>query len=163
MAVTSNAYIATDGETVMKVGKSNDVKRRERQIAIPMTLTLACVDEAAALRVESNLRDFVIEQGGIRHFGTIDYFRYDPQIYVMLCEFAKSADASSVHQHEISLDDEIERLVLRYYQLLLSDRDAKIEWLRVEGKEKDERMAQLREEMAVIRYRLKQLGSVDDK
>jgi hypothetical protein len=37
--MTSNAYIATDGETVMKVGKANDVKRRERQIAIPIKYT----------------------------------------------------------------------------------------------------------------------------
>jgi hypothetical protein len=36
--MTSNAYIATDGQTVMKVGKTNDVKRREKQIANWMKL-----------------------------------------------------------------------------------------------------------------------------
>jgi hypothetical protein len=35
--MTSNAYIATAGENVMKVGKANDVKRREKQVAIPIS------------------------------------------------------------------------------------------------------------------------------
>lgn len=57
--MTSNAYIATDGETVMKVGKANIVKQREKQIAIPMTFRIACLDEAVAFRVESRLRQLI--------------------------------------------------------------------------------------------------------
>lgn len=30
--MTSNAYLATDGEKLMKVGKANNPKRREKQI-----------------------------------------------------------------------------------------------------------------------------------
>src|SRR5574337_2075862 len=93
--MTSNAYIATDGEMVMKVGKANDVKRREKQIAVPIKYTIACLDEAAAYRVENQLRDFVIKRGGIRHQGTIDWFKFDAQIYGMLCEFAANMDTQA--------------------------------------------------------------------
>lgn len=63
----SNAYIASDGVSRMKVGKANDPKRREREIALPIMMTIQCLDEAAALRVETQLREFVIQRGSIRH------------------------------------------------------------------------------------------------
>lgn len=125
--MTSNAYIATDGETVMKVGKSNDVKRREREIAIPMTLTLACIDEAAAFRVESQLRVFVVKNGGIRHQQTIDWFKFDPQIYAMLCEFAAGFNNKSTvglnnkPNAEVDVDTEIAEYIMRYHQFLVEE------------------------------------------
>jgi len=175
--MTSNAYIATDGEQVMKVGKANDVRRREKQIAIPMTMTIACLDEAAAFRVESQLRDFVIEQGGIQHQGTIDWFRFDPQIYTMLCEFAISIEARLVG---VDLDTEINQLRQRYYQLIadelfvqLAERDAEIERLRAEvqaERERAERAGQLSQQeiialnrkVAVLEFQLEQLLDKED-
>ena len=118
----SNAYIASDDESLMKVGKANDPKRREREIALPMTVTIACLDEAAALRVESQLRQFVIEQGGIRHQNTIDWFKFDPQIYAILCEFAGGLDGfKAVPVLEKDLDQEIAELQARYFRLLTEE------------------------------------------
>ena len=57
----SNAYIASDREKLMKVGKANDTKRREKQINLPINVTLACLDEATAYRVEDQLRQFIVE------------------------------------------------------------------------------------------------------
>ncbi len=167
----SNAYIAQgkrDGAPVMKVGKANNIKRRERQIAIPVHFTIACLDEDAALRVESRLRDFVIEQGGIRHPGTIDWFRFDPQIYQMLCEFAQGLDAQEVATG-ISLDDEIGMYVARYRRLLLDELDRRIvdlkdqiaEVERIRGEEREEfqmQITQLNREIAVLEYRLAEKG-----
>jgi DNA anti-recombination protein RmuC len=117
--MTSNAYIASDGETLMKVGKANDTQRREKQIALPMTVTVACLDESAAHRVESQLRQFVIEQGGIRHQSTIDWFKFDEQIYAVLCEFAGKLDGFEVIPvQEKGLDEEIAELRARYFQLI---------------------------------------------
>ena len=42
----SNAYIASDGEKLMKVGKSNNPKRREKQIDLTITLTIGCLDDS---------------------------------------------------------------------------------------------------------------------
>ncbi|MEO8607159.1 MAG: hypothetical protein ABI690_04725 [Chloroflexota bacterium] len=75
--MTSNAYIASDGEKLMKVGKSNNPKRREKQIDLTITLTVACLDEVSAYRIESQLRQFIVEQGGIKHTSTVDWFIFD--------------------------------------------------------------------------------------
>ena len=175
--MTSNAYIASDGANVMKVGKANDVRRRERQIAIPMTMTIACLDEAAAFRVESQLRNFVIEQGGIQHQGTIDWFRFDPQIYAMLCEFAAQVDATPVAQQpepEMSFDAEIHMLVARYRKLLIDEHQTELTNTKIRLKEserlwKEERekleieIRRLNRENAVLEFQLEQLrGKKDD-
>ncbi len=118
--MASNAYIATDGETVMKVGKANDVKRREKQIAIRITRTVACFPyEEAALRMESKLRDFVMKRGGIRYRSTIDWFHFDQQIYGMLCEFVAGLNNDSVA--EVDVDTEIAEYIMRYHQLLVEE------------------------------------------
>jgi hypothetical protein len=143
MTMTSNAYIATDSETLMKVGKSNDVKRRERELAIPITFTIACFDESTAFRVESELRDFVLQRGGIRHQATIDWFKFDAQIYRMLYEFATNMGGQGVVERE--LDEEIEELVTRYYQLLFHELTIENQRLHEELRELKEAERQLRE------------------
>jgi hypothetical protein len=150
----SNAYIATDGETVLKVGKSNDVKRREKQIAVPIKCTIACLDETAAYRVETQLRDFVIKRGGLQHQGTIDWFKFDQQIYAMLLEFATGLNGQILVEgggsplqgtsvpkstldlptNEDNLDAEIEVLRTRYYALITAEA----------AKERDEALEQVR-------------------
>ena len=162
---TSNAYIASDDKSLMKVGKANDPKRRERQIALPMTVTIACLDEAAALRVESQLRQFVIEQGGIRHQNTIDWFKFDPRIYAMLCEFAGKLDGfKAVPLPEKDLDQEIYELRMRYIRLLndeletlIAEENAKIERLRLEIADRDEMIGELREEIGFLKGILKMM------
>jgi len=148
--MTSNAYIATDGETVMKVGKANNVKLRERQIAIPITFTIACLNEEAAFRVERKLRDFVIKNGGIKKARTIDWFRFDPQIYKMLCEFTGELDGQAIIEHdlenEIDIDREIKSLVNRYYQLLLDELSKEKEQLREEEQKLREEYRQLQQQ-----------------
>lgn len=136
----SNAYIASDGMNRMKVGKTNDPKRREKQIALPITVTIQCLDEAAALRVETQLREFVIQRGGIHYQKTIDWFVFDTQIYDMLCQFAAELDGQGVGlinivESEEDIDLEIAALRKRYYELLLVE----IERLRHERKDDQER------------------------
>jgi hypothetical protein len=168
--MTSNAYIATDGTTVMKVGKANDVKRRGREIAIPIDFTIACLDEAAAFRVESNLRDFVKEKGGIRHQGTIDYFKFDPQIYAMLCEFTLTVDANAVNTKKSRLkaffqeEIEIQEFRLRYYKLIndemKKENELQLERLRVlYGETEIERLHAV---IGVLEYRLERAEAKND-
>jgi len=171
--MTSNAYIATDGEKVMKVGKANDVKRREKQIAIPIKYAIACLDEEVAFRVESQMRDFVIKKGGIRHQKAVDWFRFDPQIYAMLCEFVTGIDGQKLPEkaprkvapkevvappQEMDLDTEIHMLVMRYHKLLrdemrlkLQEAEQKIQRLREtlenERKRADEEINAIRQKM----------------
>jgi hypothetical protein len=142
----SNAYIATDGEDVMKVGKANDVKRREKQIAIPITFTIACLDEAAALRVENRLRDFVIEKGGIQRASSIDWFKFEPQIYKMLCQFAQQV-LDTDETTGIDLDDEINMLVMRYHKLLLDEAQSERRRLEEEYENQRKRLEEERQAM----------------
>lgn len=136
MTRTSNAYIATDGEKFMKVGKANDIGRREKQIALPMKVTIICLDEDAAFRVESKLRDFVIKRGGIRHAATIDWFSFDPQIYKMLCEFAATIDGFEPVpvkvETEADIDREIAALRRRYVKLLEDELQQQLDEVRAE-------------------------------
>jgi hypothetical protein len=121
--MTSNAYIATDGEKLMKVGKANNPKRREKQINLPINITLACLDEATAFRVEDQLRQFIVERGGIKHASTLDWFAYDPQIYTMLCEFAGTIDGfEPIHIEEDEGELEIRAIRKRYFQLIEEER-----------------------------------------
>ena len=149
--MNGNAYIASDGASRMKVGKTNDPKRREKQIALPITMTIQCLDEAAAFRVETQLREFVIQRGGIRHQQAIDWFIFNPQIYEMLCQFAsgligQGANLKSVVETEANIDREIAALQRRYYELLL----AEIERIR---KEQAAEREQMRHEQATERER----------
>jgi hypothetical protein len=147
--MTSSAYIATDGETVMKVGKTNDVKRREKQIAVPITHTIACLDEAASRRLENQLRDFVLERGGIRHQGTVDWFQFDSQIYTMLCQVVVGLDGQAITEND--LDREIGALVSRYYKLLRDELVEKNKRLREELKQMQEAVYQLNQEVELWR------------
>jgi hypothetical protein len=121
--MTSNAYIASDGEKLMKVGKSNNPKRREKQIDLTITLTIGCLDEVSAYRIESQLRQFIIERGGIKHASTVDWFIFDPQIYRMVCEFAANIDGFTPLSDDDSQEAEIAVLRKRYFQLLAEERD----------------------------------------
>src|SRR5215216_4992706 len=117
--MTSNVYIASDGEKLMKVGKANNPKRREKQIDLTITLTVACLDEVSAYRIESQLRQFIAERGGIKHASTVDWFVFDPQIYRMVCEFAANLDDFTALSEEESQDAEIDVLRRRYFKLLV--------------------------------------------
>ena len=120
--MASNAYIARgnrDGKTVMKVGKANNILQREKQIAVSIEFTIACLDAEAAFRVESQLRDFVVGQGCIRYHGTIDWFEFDQRVYEMLSEFASNVKAEPPFDSE---EDEISLLLNRYHQLLAQER-----------------------------------------
>lgn len=119
--MSSNAYLATDGEKLMKVGKANNPKRREKQIDLTITLTVACLDEMSAYRIEDQLRQFIAERGGIKHASTVDWFAFDPQIYRMVCEFAANLDGYKALSEEESQDAEIDVLRRRYFKLLVDE------------------------------------------
>lgn len=154
MTKISNAYIASDGEKLMKVGKENDIKRREKQIALPMTVTIICLDEDAAYRVESKLRNFVIKRGGIRHAATIDWFSFDPQIYKMLCEFAATIDGFEPVPVKVETEADIEREIAalrrRYVKLLEDELQQQLDEVRAEKAQLDERNRQLQEEIEIL-------------
>jgi hypothetical protein len=116
--MASNAYIASDREKLMKVGKANNPKQREKQINLPINITLACLDEATAFRVEDQLRQFIVDRGGIKHASTLDWFAYDPQIYTMLCEFAGTIDGFEPIHIEDEGELEIRAIRKRYFQLI---------------------------------------------
>ena len=152
--MTSNAYIASDGEKLMKVGKANDPQRREKQIALPITCTVACLDEAAAFRVEHKLRDFVIKRGGIRHVATKDWFAFDPQIYEMLCEFVATQDGFAPIpvkvETEADIDAEIAALRKRYFKLLEDELQRELNKALAEKAELKEKIKWLDEEIYIL-------------
>jgi len=152
--MTSNAYVATDGEKLMKVGKANDILRRELQIALPITCSVACLDEGAAYRVESKLRDFVVECGGIRQTAIIDWFAFDPQIYKMLCEFAGGIDGFEPIpvkvETEADINAEIAMLRKRYFKLLENELREELNRLRAEKTKLDEEHQRLKEEISLL-------------
>jgi hypothetical protein len=150
--MASNAYIARGnrgGNRVMKVGKANNVRLLEKQIAATIEFTIACLDEAAAFRVESKLRDFVVGQGGIRYLSTLDWFEFDQRLYEMLSEFASNLNALPLfdpEEHEISL------LLDKYHQLVADER----ELAAIRG-ERDAALAQaeeLRKKITILEQKL---------
>jgi len=168
MTNTSNAYIATNGEKFMKVGKANDLQRREKQIALPIKITVACLDEDAAYRVESELRKFVIKNGGIRHAATKDWFTFDPQIYNMLCEFAATQDGFTPVpikvETEADIDAEIAKLRKRYFKLLEDELRQELNKVLAEKAELQAKNRLLEEEIQIIRQsRWTPLTELEDK
>jgi hypothetical protein len=116
--MSSNAYIATDGESLLKVGKANNIKKREQQIGLPITIYLGCPDEEVALLIETEFRRIVIEMGGVRHASGVDWFEYDKDIYFMLMAFAQSLDGFKPASIQGLPNPEITRRRKEYIQQL---------------------------------------------
>ena len=156
--MASNAYLATDNEKLMKVGKSNNPKRREKQIDLTITLTVACLDEMSAYRIEDQLRQFIAERGGIKHASTVDWFAFDPQIYRMVCEFAANLDGYKAISEEESQDAEIDVLRRRYFKLIAEARntDTKEGQLRAEKKSLENELNFLQERYQSLREELQE-------
>ena len=176
--MTSNVYIARgerDGVVVMKVGKSDNVHRRQREIGISVEMSISQTDRGSAFDIETQLRDFVIAQGGKRFLGTYDWFYFDPHIYAALC-----AVVANINQ-EATADAEISLLRTRYHQLLedeteykvaLAQRDAalaqvaqlekELERLKEANAAKQKRIEELIMEAAGIEY-LREANAAKDK
>ena len=145
----SYAYIAAgqvDGVHLMKVGKTNNLKRRGGEIGILIELSTASLTEAGALRLETELRQFVIAQGGIRYRNTIDWFAFDVRIYALLCEHF-TAQPVPEFSESLSPDEEIALYRRRYIQLLKQE-------LRTALEATEERAKQLQEEIDRLRQRI---------
>jgi predicted esterase YcpF (UPF0227 family) len=148
--MTSNAYIGQgihDNSHLMKIGKSNDVTRRQRELGITIERIEQCIDEVTALKFENDLRQLAIQQGGIRYKRTLDWFEFDASIYSLLLEFFNVPDETD--QKELSEDEEIYIYRERYYQLL---RDI-VKRLEQAVKEKNEEIKQLRKTIDEIRQK----------
>jgi len=104
----------------MKVGKTNNLHRRSRQIGISIELSTASLTEAGALRLETELRQFVLAQGGVRYRNTIDWFTFDAQIYALLCEYFIAQHMPEL-SNTLSPDEEITLYRRRYIQLLTDE------------------------------------------
>jgi hypothetical protein len=175
--MASNAYIARgnrDGTPVMKVGKANDIHRRQKQIGVSIDLTIGCLDEAAAFRVESQLRDFVVAQGGIQYYSTIDWFQFDQRVYDLLSEFTHQLNGEP-NNNPITMEYEIAQLLNRYHELIANEQrqaliakldaaNEEINRLREELKEKRARTVELNWEVgglqALAEYYQEQLSEL---
>lgn len=116
--MTSNAYIASDGKTVMKVGKTNDFWKRMKQIGLPMTAIVSCPNELTALLIERELRSIAIEMGGVRHPTKVDWFEFDSDIYWMLLAFLESLKGFSPTYIDGAPNNEITMLRKQYVRQL---------------------------------------------
>jgi hypothetical protein len=119
----SYTYLAAgqvDGVYLMKVGKTNHLKRRSRQLGLPIALSISSLTEKGAFHVESALRQFVIQQGGVRFKNTIDWFILDQRIYDLLQEYFVGLSAHEPAQ-TLSLDEEIATYRRRYIELLVNE------------------------------------------
>ena len=152
--MSSNAYIASDREKPMKVGKANDTKRREKQINLPINVTLACLDEATAFQVEDQLRQFIVERGGIKHASTLDWFAYDPQIYTMLCEFAGTLDGFEPIHIEDEGELEIRAIRKRYFQLIEAEKLVETKSLKTDNENLGRQISNLEAELNRLRQEL---------
>jgi len=77
-------------------------------------------DRGSAFDIETQLRDFVIAQGGKRFLGTYDWVYFDLHIYAALC-----AVVANINQ-EATADAEISPLRTRYHQLLEDETEYKV-------------------------------------
>jgi len=146
----SNAYIGQgirDGVHLMKIGKSNDVKRRQRELPITIDRIAVCVSESAAYQFEDDLRRFVTQQGGVRYQKTLDWFEFDERIYSLLLKFFNAPDDAD--RKELSEEEEIRLYRDRYYQLL---RDI-IQKLQQTIREKKEEIRQLHKQIDAARQK----------
>lgn len=89
--MTSNVYLALgirDDVPVMKVGKANDVQRRQKEIKLKVSASIECADEAAAFALETKLRQMMRQSGASQYSGK-DWFSLDADIFddvLMFCE-----------------------------------------------------------------------------
>ena len=134
--MTSNAYVGQGvcgNAHVMKVGKSNNVTRRERELGITIEHIAQCISETTALELENHLREFVIQEGGVRYKRTLDWFEFDKRIYNILVIFFNQ---EYIRQSpELNEEDEILLFQEKYYDLLqtsLEDAEEQIEILQEE-------------------------------
>lgn len=95
-----------NGVHLMKVGKTNHLQRRSRQLALPIEFSTASLSKVGALRLEDELRQFVLAQNGVRFRNTPDWFAFDERIYDLLREYLISRSAPECAQI-LSPDEEI--------------------------------------------------------
>lgn len=148
--MTSNAYIATDGEKMMKVGKANNIKKREQQIGLPITISMRCPDEEVAILIETELRRIVVEMGGTRHPFRVDWFEYDNNIYLMLVAFAQSLDGFSPASIQGLPNPEITLCRKEYVRQLKSLRNKVIKEYLAERDSKEREILDLKHRVAYL-------------
>lgn len=139
----SYTYITSghiNGIHMMKVGKTNHLKRRSRQIGLPIAFSTVSLTEKGAFRVESALRQFVIQQGGVHFKNTIDWFIFDQRIYDLLQEYFIGLFAHEPAAQTLSPDEEIATYRRCYIELLMSEY----------RRERDTALAQLQDSMFEI-------------
>jgi seryl-tRNA synthetase len=178
----SNVYIARgerDGVAVMKVGKANNLRHRQKAIGITIEMSIPQSDEAAAFELENELRFFVACQWGKRLPGKNDWFYFDPKIYTALCVRVVELGGEAIGDSEIAAllteysesvtlkveendeDAEIAALQERYHRLLADEAKRAAEVGRRFDLEREERLkaekAAKREHLAKLQRDLDEL------
>jgi hypothetical protein len=148
--MTSNAYIASDGETVMKVGKTNNFWKRMKQIDLPMTAIVSCRDEVTALLIETELRQIAIEMGAIRHPEKIDWFEFDPDIYTMLLAFLESLNGFEPTYYDGIPNNEITLLRKEYVQQLKAARQQMVKEYLMNRDRQEREIIQLKRQVVYL-------------
>lgn len=140
--MSSNAYVASDGKTVMKVGKTNNFWKREKQISLPMTAIIFCPDELTAFLIERELRRIAIEMGGVRHPARVDWFEFDSDIHLMLQAFVESLNGFTPASIDGPPTDEI---VLRRKQYVQQLKAMQQKMVREYLAQRDDQVREMRE------------------
>ena len=120
--MTFNVYIARgerNGIAVMKIGKSQNLPQRERDIGLSIELSVPQFNQHSAFVVERSLKKLVIAQGGKRLADTYDSFHYDPDIYSLLCAKIEEITEKASEEEEIKLFRE------HYYGMVAEESRAK--------------------------------------
>lgn len=172
----SNVYLAfgqIGGVPVMKVGKANDLKRREKQLRIDVEFSLACVSEGDALVFEDRLREHAFSLGA-SSFRGYDWFYYDDNVYealkAILIEFGSDESV-------LKLEREVAQYQLRYHQMKVESLEAQVEQLQEEKRflqqqkdaeverilrESSQREGALREQIGELKAMLRMYRERDD-
>jgi hypothetical protein len=153
----SNVYVATDGKTVMKVGKTNNVKQREKQIDLPITIKLSCPNAAVAFQIEREFRHIIVEMGGVRHVDKVDWFDFDSEIYLALLAFATSLEGFKPTLYDGIPDAEIPLRRKQFVQGIKDERKTTIKELSHENQRLRQKITFLEEEREELREELKTL------
>lgn len=156
--MTSNAYIASDGKTVLKVGKTNNFWKRMKQIDLPMTAIISCPDEATALLIETELRNIVLEMGGIRYPEKVDWFEFDSDIHMMLQAFLESLRGYVPKYINGYPDGEITRLRKEYVQGLKDLQQQKVKEYFVAHDRQEREIQEMKAKVVVLEREIASLG-----
>jgi len=114
----SNVYLACgtdDWYFLMKVGKANNIKLREKQIYMSIKVSVPTMTVEDAFILETRMRKLAVSLGATRYPRTYDSFFYNESIYRVIEKELGVLSASE------NIDDEIAFYQQSYQRILAKD------------------------------------------